>query len=167
MNSIAALKDVELDISIAISAFALLVSGLALWISWKTYARDRSKIKIEPDYHPQTGRGTQFSLRAVNHGRRVANIELCRLNFRDQEPLGDSTAGGIQLEEGDVYDWWFPIYGPEGPLRDPTQLQSVEVFDTVGNRYAYPGLSVKNLIIFRKLKRRIRNHWVNRDHNNR
>ena len=148
------------DMSIVISSFALLVSGIALFISWRTYTRDRSDIRINLEYDGQSGQGTRFNLRVINRGRRIAFIELQKLNFIDADPLHDSTAGGQPVGEGEVFDWWYPIFGMNGPMRDPTQIKSVEVFDTVGNRYVYPGFSLRNILEFRKLKTRIRHHWL-------
>ena len=150
----------DIDKPLVVSIVSLAVASLALFISWRTYRRDRSDIRVSVEYYPESGRGTQFNVRATNHGRRVAFIEHFRVHFKGEEPIGDSVAGGVRLLEGEVHGFWLPIYGPDGkPIRLPPKIKSVEVFDTLGNAYRFPGCSLSKYLRFRTLKSKIRAHW--------
>lgn len=145
--------------AIRISAVALMVSGVSLWISWRAHKRDEPHLRLTLHYHPESGAGTEFRIRVVNHGRRVCLIERAMVVFASGERLEESFVGGKPLEESQSTDVWFPLY--DKPLRSdiPVGVVRAEVYDTLGKRHVYPRMSPKSQLEFRKLKRKIRTEW--------
>lgn len=149
-----------MDISVKISLGALVISCMSLLLSWRAFRRDRSDLHPTLDYFTRTDAGTSFNVRVVNHGRRVAYVERYSIYFKSGEPLWDCVAGGKQVSEGKPADFWLPIYNHQSlSLCDPRQVKFLEVFDTLGNRYKYPGLSIHNWFEFRRLKSKISQDW--------
>jgi hypothetical protein len=150
----------EVEPSIKISIFALLVSFCSLYISWKAYKRDTSDLQVSLDYWSWPEHESRFNVRTINFGRRIAFVERIKINFNKSEPLQDSIAGGHPVKEAEPFDFQLTIYHPNGiPHHTPTQVKSLEVYDTLGKCYKFPGYSIKNWIAFIRLKSQIRELW--------
>jgi hypothetical protein len=146
--------------SIKISILALLISLFSLYISWRAYKRDTPDLRVSLEYWSQPEQESRFNVRTINFGRRVAFVERIKINFNKSEPLQDSIAGGHAVTEAEPFDFQLTIYHPNGiPHHIPIQIKSLEVYDTLGKCYKYPGFSIKNWIEFIKMKNRIRELW--------
>jgi len=145
-----------MDRSIYLSLLAIAISSLSLWVSWRTYRRDRPDLRPKLNYFPRHGGQSAFNIRVVNYGRRTARVEQYSIQFKGEEPLYDSVAGGSPV----TADFWIPTYDHRGmPARDPTRVSSLVVIDTLGKKYTYPGRSLSEWLEFRRLKARIKKDW--------
>jgi hypothetical protein len=150
--------ELNMEPSIKISLFALLVSFCSFYISWKAYHRDNSDLRVSLEYWPQPEDYSCFNVRITNHGRRVALVERIIVNFKKGAPLQDSIAGGRAVTEAEPFDYQLYIYTPDGvPHHIPPEVTSAEIFDTLGRRYRFPGFS--NWIKFRKFRTEIGRLW--------
>jgi hypothetical protein len=148
-----------MDAAMIISLGVLAISILALFVSWRVFYRDRAKIRIKLEYLQRTPDYMSFNIDVTNHGRKVAYIDRYSIRFKDGTYLSDNIAGGEPIDEGQVVNFWLPIHDHLGnPTHDPTLIKHLDVYDTLGNRYKYPGCSLKELLEFRHLIKNIRNH---------
>jgi len=143
-----------------LAACALLASTISMFVSWRAYRRDRSDLRVNLDYRPETGAGTSFHVRVVNFGRRPAMVELVHVNFPSSKPLLESFAGGQEVDEGQPLDVWLPIYSRSEEADVPIKVTGADVYDTLGNKYSYPGISLRKRIEFARMKTAINKHWI-------
>ena len=147
--------------SVIVSIVALFVSLSSLFISWKTYNRDNSDLRVSLDYWLLPDYESRFNVRATNHGRRVVLVERMVINFRNGSVLQDSIAGGKPVTEAEPFDHQLPIYDMDDrPLYIPTEVKSAEAFDTLGRCYKFPRFTLKDWLAFRRLKAEIRQKWA-------
>ena len=57
-----------------LSVFAVLISSLSLVLSWRQYARDRSRLKLNLSLRDDVKDGPAFLVSAVNAGRRPVTV---------------------------------------------------------------------------------------------
>jgi hypothetical protein len=145
---------------IKISLVALLIIFCSFYVSWKVYHRDSPDLRVSLEYWPQPEDQSCFNVRITNHGRRVALVERIIVNFKNSTSLQDSIAGGRRVTEAEPFDYQLFIYRVDGiPHHIPPKVKFVEVFDTLGRRYKFPGLSLKDWLAFKQLKAKIYKLW--------
>jgi hypothetical protein len=149
-----------MELSDLLSVFALIISLASIYIAWRAYQRDNPDLRVSLDYWPQDDEESCFNVRTINHGRRVAFVERIIVNFKNGPPLQSSIAGGRPVTESEPFDFQLYIYSLNGvPHHIPTEVKSAEVFDTLGRRYGFPALSLKDWLKFRQLQAKIRRLW--------
>jgi hypothetical protein len=128
-------------------------------ISWRAYARDRSRVRLGLHYHPQSGRGTSFRLRVVNHGRRLCYVERAEVLFRAGGPLTETYDPPRALSEAEPLDIWFPLFDKPLSSDIPVGLTGARLTDTLGKTYVTPRRTPSEMLRFFRLKRFVREEW--------
>jgi len=141
-----------------LGGLALLVSFISMIISYRTYRRDKSDLRVGLEYHHR-GPGASFIVRVVNHGRRTARVEHVHVTFPTSKPLAEGFLEGEPVMEGQPLDVRLTIYSRSGEPDVPSAVTGAVVWDTLGNRYSYPGRSLRALIEFARMKKKIRRQW--------
>src|SRR3989304_6447972 len=89
----------------------LVLSPLALLISWRLYSRDRSRLQIDVEFHLETGKGTAFLVPLVNKGRRAVSVKDVGLRLHSGELLTTpDLVRPLALGETECCNLWFPLY---------------------------------------------------------
>jgi hypothetical protein len=126
--------------SFIISLFAIFLSSLSFWISWRVMSRDRSDIKITVEYSSKTMFGKCIKVVVVNNGRRPTTIESVYLNTKSGYRYSYIVdhSGQIYLpkllNETELAEFYFPIKLLRPRVSNPKEFTHVEVIDTRGNK---------------------------------
>ena len=93
-----------------LSIFAVLVSSLSLVLSWRQYARDRSRLKMNLSIKDDMKDGPAFLVSAVNVGRRPVTIVrgVALVESGHYYPVYDTR---IELKENDAFEFSVPFSG--------------------------------------------------------
>lgn len=167
--------DIYNIISLLISGLAFLVSLGAFVLSLLAFRRDRSDLQVRVDYQHTGGLGSAFQLILINCGRRPVTITDAKLCFRSGRMLLYSDLSGrninlssklpVTLQGTERCVLLFPVYDDNGQIEAPVAFSGAEVQDTLGNRYPFPGRTIKGRIGLLKLRRRISREWETRRKN--
>lgn len=115
-----------------LSIIAVILSATSLYISYRNYRRDTSRLKIKLGFEVHSGRGSNYTVRIINVGRRPASITnmYARLKNGKRYPVFDTTT---LLAETQFKDLSVPMAG----FRDehPLYITAFEVEDTTGKVY--------------------------------
>jgi len=114
-----------------VAIFALVISAISLFISWRQYSRDSSQLKLSLQFHVKSGQGSAYTLRVVNSGRRPATVLKCyaRLKSGKAYPVYDTPRN---LEETDSLEVDIPLYGFKNSITHPLDIVAFEVEETSG-----------------------------------
>ena len=115
-----------------LSIIAVILSATSLYISYQNYRRDTSRLKVKLDFDVTPGRGSKYTVRVANVGRRPASIVkvYARLKNGERYPVFDTLT---LLAETQFKDVSVPMAG----FRDkhPLYIRAFEVEDTTGKVY--------------------------------
>ena len=115
-----------------LSIIAVILSATSLYISYRNYRRDTSRLKIVLGFEVHPGRGSNYTVKITNVGRRPASIAkvYARLKNGKSYPVFDTTT---LLTETQFKDLTVPMAG----FRDehPLDIRAFEVEDTSGKVY--------------------------------
>ena len=118
-----------------ISIFALVVSAVSLYLSWRQYRRDRSHLDALITVDNKYGEPI-YSVRVVNKGRRPATVNriYARVRNKKRYPVYDTL---VSLEEMDKIDFTVPMAGFSSAHDDPDFIVAFEVEDTSGKTFVF------------------------------
>jgi hypothetical protein len=115
-----------------LSILAVILSATSLYISYRNFHCDSSRLKINLEFDVEPGRGSSYTVRMINVGRRPASIirVYARLKNGKRYPVMDTTT---LLAETQFKDLSVPMAG----FRDehPLYITAFEVEDTTGRVY--------------------------------
>lgn len=119
-------------ITIGFSSAALIVSCASLILSWRNFRRDSSRLKISLDFEVHPGRGSNYTVKITNVGRRPASIAnvYARLRNGKRYPVFEMTT---PLAETQFKDLTVPMAGFRN--EHPLYIKAFEVEDTTGKVY--------------------------------
>ena len=116
-----------------LSIFAVFISSISLYISWRNFRRDRSHLKIKLDFKVHPGRGSEYLVNIVNDGGRTTTVTkvFARLKSKKRYPVfdGPTPLGETQSKEISV-----PMAGFKSLLH-PLGIRAFEVEDSTGKVY--------------------------------
>lgn len=117
-----------------ISIFALGISALALFISWRQYVRDQSNLKLAVRIHNDIVDGPMFILKAVNKGRRPLTIiqAYARVSSGKAYPVYDTRT---TLDETEMLEFSVPFSGFFNTISSGYYIKAFEFEDTTGKRH--------------------------------
>lgn len=119
-------------LTVGFSSAALIVSCASFFLSWRNFRRDASRLAIKLGFEVHPGRGSNYTVRITNIGRRPASIAkvYARLKNGNRYPVFDTTT---LLTETQFKDLTVPMAG----FRDehPLYIRALEVEDTTGKVY--------------------------------
>ena len=115
-----------------LSIIAVFLSAMSLYISYRNYRRDTSRLKVVLGFEVHPGRGSNYTVRITNVGRRPSSITsvYARLKNRKRYPVYDGTT---LLAETQYKDISVPMAGFRN--EHPLYISAFEVEDTNGNVY--------------------------------
>lgn len=119
-------------LTVGFSSAALIVSCASFYLSWRNYRRDSSRLKINLEFDVNPGRGSAYTVRMINVGRRPASITrvYARLKNGKRYPVMDTTT---VLAETQFKDLSVPMAGFRN--EHPLYITAFEVEDTTGKVY--------------------------------
>jgi hypothetical protein len=119
-------------LTVGFSSAALIVSCASFYLSWRNYRRDSSRLKINLEFDVNPGRGSAYTVRMINVGRRPASITrvYARLKNGKRYPVMDTTT---VLAETQFKDLSVPMAGFRN--EHPLYIIAFEVEDTTGKVY--------------------------------
>jgi len=122
-----------MTLSDILSVFAVLISSLSLVLSWRQYARDRSRLKLNLSLRDDMKGGPAFVLSAVNAGRRPATVVrgVAVVESGHYYPVYDTR---IELKENDAFDFSVPFSGFFNSLPSGDFIKAFELEDSTGRR---------------------------------
>ena len=130
----------------------LALSVAALLISWRLYSRDRSDLRIDVEFHLETGKGTAFFVALFNKGRRLVSVRDVGLRLHSGELLRSADLiRPFVLGETESGEVLFPLYEYRGHISSPLDVSRAEAWDTTGRRY---------VVSCRKLRSQITKEWT-------
>ena len=115
-----------------LSILAVILSAISLYISYRNYRRDTSRLKINLSYEMDLAHGSSYTVRMINVGRRPASIirVYARLKDGKRYPVMDATT---LLAETQFKDLYVPMAGFRN--EHPLYIRAFEVEDTTGKVY--------------------------------
>jgi hypothetical protein len=115
-----------------LSILALMLSTASLYISYRNYRRDVSHLKIDLHFDVSHRRGSEYTVRVTNDGRRPASIVrmVARLKNGEQYPVFDTLT---LLTETQFKEVSVPMAGFRN--EHPLYIRAFEVEDTTGKVY--------------------------------
>lgn len=116
-----------------IATVALLFSCASLYLSWRNFDRDASRLKIRLDFEIQPGLGSMYIVRFTNAGRRPSTVIKvhARLKNGKRYPVFDAPT---RLEETQFKELTVPV-AKFGALPHPLHITVFEVEDSAGKIY--------------------------------
>ena len=117
-----------------LSIIALVISALALFLSWRQYVRDQSHLKLNVDVQSDMVDGPMFIVKAVNQGRRP--ITIVRANARVSSgkayPVFDTRT---VLDETETLEFKVEFSGFFRTMASGYYIKAFEFEDTTGKRH--------------------------------
>jgi hypothetical protein len=112
---------------------AVLISSLSLVLSWRHYARDRSRPKLTLSLRDDVKNGPAFLLSAVNTGRRPVTVVrgVALVESRHYYPVCDMR---IELKENDTFEFSVPFSGFFNSISSGNFIKAFELEDSSGRR---------------------------------
>lgn len=134
-------------LTIGFSSAALIVSCASFILSLRNFRRDVSRLKVILGFEVHPGRGSAYTVRITNVGRRPASVTKVYAHHKDgnRYPVSDATT---LLTETQFRDLTVPMAGFQDD--HPLDIRAFEVEDTSGKVY---------IARTRKLWWRIRKIW--------
>ncbi|MBU2611577.1 MAG: hypothetical protein KJ606_11645 [Chloroflexi bacterium] len=137
-----------IQVSDVLATLALILSTISLYVSWRQYRRDVSRLKIRLDFQVFIGKGSAYLVYITNTGRRPATVSkvYARMRGEGHYPVFDAKR---LLAETETLDLSVPLAGFTSSLRHPLDITMIEVEDSAGKVYKaglsnYGGISVKS-----------------------
>ena len=129
---------------------ALFISAVSLYMSWRQFDRDRSWLKLGLEFHLKSGRGSSYSLKIVNIGRRPVTIIKCyaRLKSGKAYPVYDRPT---ILNETNNLNVDIPLYDFRSTIIHPLDIVAFEVEESTGKL---------SRIMTRRIGRDVRKLWT-------
>ena len=129
-----------------------LIGFLAVLIAWRQFSRDRSNLKIDVEFHLESGRGTAFLVSLVNNGRRPVSVRSVGLRLHSGRVLlrPDFITPEV-LRETESRQVWFPLYEYRNDIHSPLDVAHAVASDTSEREYT---------VSCRKLRRQINKEWT-------
>lgn len=115
-----------------LSILAVLLSVTSLYISWRNFHRDSSRLKVMLEFEVFPGSGSSYTVRMINVGRRPASVirVYARLKNGKRYPVMDTTT---LLAETQFKDLSVPMAGFRNEY--PLYITAFEVEDSTGKTY--------------------------------
>ncbi len=129
-----------------ISIVALILSGISLFISWRQFDRDRSRIKLSLEFLVETGMGSAYILDITNTGRRITTITQCYAKLASNStyyPISDTETALGETQNTEVV---VPLHGFKNSISHPLDIELFAVEDTTGKRHIIKTASVRKEI---------------------
>ena len=122
-----------MTLSDVLSIFAVLVSSLSLVLSWRQYARDRSRLKMKLSIKDDMKNGPTFLVSAVNDGRRPVTVVrgVALVESGHYYPVYDTR---IELKENDAFEFSVPFSGFFKSMSSGDFIKAFELEDSTGRR---------------------------------
>lgn len=116
---------------------ALIISCIALFITWRQYARDRGSLKLDLTFHAASGYGTVYFINVVNSGRRPITLAKYHSKLKSGKvQTGPINIGkGQRLEEGESHRIVYSLNDCKDDITHPLDVKEFTVEDSIGNRY--------------------------------
>ncbi len=115
-----------------LSILAVLLSATSLYISYRNFRRDSSRLKVNLEFDVDPVHGSAYTVRMINVGRRPASITkvYARLKNGKRYPVMDTTT---LLAETQFKDLSVPMAGFRN--EHPLYITAFEVEDSTGKVY--------------------------------
>lgn len=119
-------------LTVGFSSAALIVSCASFYLSWQNFRRDTSRLKInlEFDVHPE--RGSNYTVKIINAGRRPAAISKVYARLKNKKCYSVMDTATL-LAETQFKNLSVPMAG--FPNKHPLDIIAFEVEDTTGKVY--------------------------------
>jgi hypothetical protein len=139
-----------MDYSIVVSIFALSISAISLFISWRQYSRDNSRLKLSLEFHLKSGQGSGYTLRIVNTGRRPVTIYKCYARLKSGK-VYPASVGERYLDETEPWEIFISLNTYKDLIGHPLDIVAFEVEETTGRI---------SKIKTKKVRKEIRKVWT-------
>jgi hypothetical protein len=123
-----------IQVSDILASLALIVSMVSLYVSWREYRRDTSRLKIRLDFQVYPGKGSAYVVRIINIGRRdttISKVFACMKSGKHY-PVFDTL---MLLKETETKEFTVPVAGFLKSNFHPLHIRAFEVEDTTGKPY--------------------------------
>lgn len=111
---------------------ALIISLIALWVSWLTYRRDKSHLKLTLKFQGNSTSNGKYHITITNDGRRPSTLSevAAHIGFRKRQVFYEQE---ITLDEGKTKS--ISALLQLFRVRHPLEIMSFEARDTTGKKY--------------------------------
>ncbi len=120
------------NLSNYLAVLAVLLSAISLYVSYRTYRRDVSHLKVSLNYDADPLHGDGYTVRIINDGRRPATIThvFARVKSGKRYPVMDTVT---RLGETEFRDLPVPMAGFGNG--HPSAIRAFEVEEATGKVY--------------------------------
>jgi len=111
---------------------SLVISLIALWVSWLAYRRDKSHLKLALEFQGNSISDGKYHITITNDGRRPSTLSevAARIGFGKRQVFYEQE---LTLDEGKTKSISAPLQLFQ--IQHPLAIMSFEAKDTTGKKY--------------------------------
>jgi hypothetical protein len=130
-----------MNYSDALSIVALIISGISLIISWRTFTRDRSQIKIAANLELQEFGETSIIIEIVNVGRRITILKELSIILTNKPGIY-RTLENKEMKEAESYKIEMTRAHLGTKIANTQEIKYIEIEETNGILHKIRGKDV-------------------------